>query len=124
MFFNVSGVGLIIMNTVGGPDRGIVKKQRNIRRRVAPLGQGLAGLSRLQSLNMACFGRSQLAGGREFRILIISAVFEGMPLIDRQRLVTGALCSRRRGRAGITWAPELSGDNNNAGTAQGVAEHQ
>ena len=28
-------------------------------------------------------GRSQLAGGREFRILIISAVFEGMALIDR-----------------------------------------
>ena len=38
-------------------------------------------------------GRSQLAGGREFRILIISAVFEGMALIDRQRLVTGALAA-------------------------------
>ena len=38
-------------------------------------------------------GRSQLAGGREFRILIISAVFEGMPLVDRQRLVTGALAA-------------------------------
>ena len=38
-------------------------------------------------------GRSQLAGGREFRIFITSAAFEGMPLVDRHRLVTGTLAA-------------------------------